>query len=66
MTDKDNNQGNAEIKPADAGKGLICPGCGCVQSKITTNRRLINAIRRYRECEECGHIQRTTEKPDNR
>lgn len=43
--------------------GIVCPRCHCRHWHVRNTRQRTGEVRRYRECRNCGHILRTTEKP---
>ncbi len=42
------------MRRTDADAGLHCPNCGCTFSSVVNTESITNAIRRRRECLECG------------
>lgn len=46
----------------DHGRGIVCPACGSMDSKVIDSRQTNeNSIRRRRACVRCGHRQTTYE-----
>lgn len=42
------------MRRTDADAGIHCPNCGCTFSSVVNTESITNAIRRRRECLECG------------
>jgi len=42
------------VRRTDADAGIHCPNCGCTFSSVVNTESITNAIRRRRECLECG------------
>ena len=42
------------MRRTDADAGIRCPNCGCTFSSVVNTESITNAIRRRRECLECG------------
>ncbi len=43
---------------------MRCPDCNSAWSTVHTTRKIMNKVRRYRECKHCGKNFVTTEKAD--
>jgi hypothetical protein len=46
--------------------GLKCPKCHCVQFRsnnggVRNTRKILDGVKRYRECRNCGHVWVTVE-----
>ena len=42
------------MRRTDVDAGIHCPNCGCTFSSVVNTESITNAIRRRRECLECG------------
>lgn len=56
----------AEAKDGQENAGLVCPKCGCGHFYTVNTYNLVGAVRRRRECRNCGTLIRTVEMQDSR